>query len=90
MPTARRTMMVGTLNGRAQVMGGERAPDGSAFPQNEEYDAVTNTWRSLKAMKTARHGGAAGTIGGVVYVAGGGPIGGLSFSNLTEAFAFEN
>ena len=86
MPTGRRTMVVGTLNGRAQVTGGERASDGSTFAQNEEYDAATNSWRPLTAMLTPRHGAAYGTISGVVYAAGGGPISGSSFSAVNEAF----
>jgi N-acetylneuraminic acid mutarotase/glucose/arabinose dehydrogenase len=88
MPTGRRTMVVGTLDGRAQVIGGERAPDGNTFPQNEEYDPVTNTWRTLAAMPTPRHGAAGGTIDGAVYVAGGGPAGGASFTTIVEAFGF--
>jgi N-acetylneuraminic acid mutarotase len=90
MPTARRTMVVGTLNGRAQVMGGEIMPDGGAFPANEEYDPTTDTWRALKPMQTPRHGAAAGTINGAVYVAGGGPQGGFFLTDAVEKFAFQN
>jgi large repetitive protein len=90
MPTGRRTMVVGTLNGRAQLIGGEITTDGKAFAENEEYDPVTNSWRSLKSMPTARHGAAAGTIDGVIHVVGGGPVGGLSFTAVNEAFAFGN
>jgi large repetitive protein len=90
MPTGRRTMVVGTLNGRAQLIGGEISSDGKAFAENEEYDPVTNSWRSLKSMPTTRHGAAAATIGGVIYVVGGGPVGGLSFTAVNEAFAFDN
>jgi hypothetical protein len=39
-------------------------------------------------MLTPRHGAASATIGGVVYVAGGGPAGGLSLTNVNEAFLF--
>ncbi len=89
MPTGRRTMAVGTLNGRAQLMGGEASGTGSGtFPQNEEYDPATNSWRPLKSMPTPRHGMAAGTIDGVVYVAGGGAYSGSSFTNIVEAFSF--
>jgi N-acetylneuraminic acid mutarotase len=88
MPTGRRTMFVGTLNGRAQLMGGERTPDGGTFPQNEEYDPTTNTWRQLTAMLTPRHGTAGGTIGNTIYVAGGGPSGGFSLTSVVEAFSF--
>jgi large repetitive protein len=86
MPTGRRTMVVGTLNGVAQVMGGERAPDGNAFNANEEYNPVTNSWRILEPMPTGRHGAVAGTINGVVYVVAGGPQAGSSFSSVNEAF----
>jgi N-acetylneuraminic acid mutarotase len=88
MPTGRRTMAVGTLNGRAQLIGGERTPEGGVFAQNEEYDPATDTWRPLASMLTPRHGAASATIGGVVYVAGGGPAGGLSLTNVNEAFLF--
>ena len=88
MPTGRRTMVVGVLNGRAQVMGGERTSTGGAFPQNEEYDPVANAWRALTPMQMARHGAVGGTINGVVYVAGGGPTGGSSYTNVNEAFSF--
>ena len=90
MPTGRRTMVVGTLNGRAQVMGGEASGIGDGtFAQNEEYDPATDTWRSLRPMKTARHGAAAATINGVIYVAGGGAASGSSFSAVHEAFVFQ-
>lgn len=88
MPTGRRTMVVGTLNGRAQVMGGERTNTGGTFVQNEEYDPATDSWRTLTPMLTSRHGAVAGTINGVVYVAGGGPNGGTSFTDANEAFSF--
>ena len=88
MPTARRTMAVGTLEGRAQLIGGEVKPPTGTFPANEEYDAATDTWRTLTAMRTPRHGTAAGTIGNAIYVAGGGTSAGSSFSSVNEAFAF--
>jgi hypothetical protein len=89
MPTGRRAMAVGTLNGRAQVMGGERTSTGGTFPQNEEYDPNTNSWRTLAPMPTSRHGAVGGTIKEIVYVAGGGPNAG-SFSAVNEAFSFGN
>jgi glucose/arabinose dehydrogenase/N-acetylneuraminic acid mutarotase len=86
MPTGRRTMAVATLNGRAQLMGGEITSSGGAFAQNEEYDPATNSWRTLAAMLTPRHGAVAGTINGLAYVAGGGPSGGSSYTTVNEAF----
>ncbi|MCH8157322.1 MAG: hypothetical protein IID18_06165, partial [Nitrospinae bacterium] len=64
MPTGRRAMVVGTVNGKAQIIGGENPPSDA----NEEYDPTTNTWRSLDPMPTARHGAAGGTINGLIYV----------------------
>ena len=89
MPTGRRTFAVGTLEGRAQVMGGERTVTGETFIQNEEYDPVSNSWRVLEQMVTARHGTASGTINGFVYVVGGGPTAGTSFTTVNEAFTYE-
>ncbi len=88
MPTGRRTMIVGTLGGRAQVMGGKRTSSGGTFAGNEDYDPSTNSWRSLTPMQTPRHGAAAGTIAGLVYVAAGGTVAGSSFSSINEAFGF--
>jgi large repetitive protein len=90
MPTGRQSVIVGTLNGRAQVMGGEVNPNPpGTFAANEEYDPVTDSWRGLHSMPTPRHGAAAGTIGDVTYVVGGGPEGLTSFSGMNEAFSFE-
>jgi hypothetical protein len=79
-------MVVGVAGGKAQVMGGERTTSGGTFPANEQYDPATNTWTQLTPMTTGRHGAAAGTIAGVVYVAGGGTTGGSSYSTVNEAF----
>jgi N-acetylneuraminic acid mutarotase len=88
MPTGRRAMVVGTLNGRAQVMGGERKPGGTGvFSENEEYMPRTNSWRPLAPMSIPRHGAVAATIGRVVYVAGGGVNAGSSFTERNEAFS---
>jgi glucose/arabinose dehydrogenase/N-acetylneuraminic acid mutarotase len=88
MPTGRRTMAVGLLNGRAQLMGGEGSTTGLPFAANEEYNPRTNTWRSLPPLPTPRHGMAAATINGVVYAAGGSPVTATGFSDVNEAFAF--
>jgi N-acetylneuraminic acid mutarotase len=84
MPTGRRTMVVGTISGLAQVIGGENP----AFVQNEEYDPVTDTWRSLNSLPVPRHGAAAATIGGKVYVAGGGITAGSSFTTNHNVFQY--
>jgi N-acetylneuraminic acid mutarotase len=88
MPTGRRRMIIGTINGRAQIMGGERTSE--KFPMNEEYDPFEDTWRTLSPIPTPRHGAAYGTINDVLYVTGGGPEPGFSLTDVTEAFAFQN
>ena len=90
MPTGRRTMVVGTINGKLQVIGGEKNdsdPD-TIFRVNEEYDPASNSWTSLAAPPNPRHGAAFATINGVLYVSGGGLKGGSSFTDLTEQFSF--
>ncbi|HEB86589.1 MAG TPA: hypothetical protein ENI68_06195, partial [Gammaproteobacteria bacterium] len=84
MPTGRRRMVVGTISGRAQVMGGENP----VFSQNEEYDPATDSWRTLIAMSVPSHGAVGATIRGVVYAAGGGPVAGSSFTNANAAFTY--
>jgi glucose/arabinose dehydrogenase/N-acetylneuraminic acid mutarotase len=88
MPTGRRTMIVGTIDNKLQVVGGEAGAGNTAFTQNEEYNPVSNSWRSLPAITTPRHGAAFGTINNVLYAAGGGIVAGSSFSNVVEGFTF--
>jgi N-acetylneuraminic acid mutarotase len=89
MPTGRRTFSTGHLNGRFQVIGGERTPSGGAFGVNEEYDPETDTWRQLAVIPTPRHGGTGATTeDGFIHVVGGGTTGGSSFSSIHEIFAF--
>ena len=86
MPTGRRAFSVGTLNGRIQAIGGEKAPGGAAFNQHEEYNPLTDSWRTLPSIVTPRHGAAVGTIDDVIYIAGGGPTAGSAFTDAVEAF----
>ncbi len=88
MPTGRRSMVVGRVDGKALVMGGEATSTGGSFEENEEYDPVTNLWRPVEPMATPRHGAVAGTINNRIYVAGGGPAGGTSFTAATEVFSY--
>jgi hypothetical protein len=47
------------------------------FEENEAYDPVTNTWRSLQPMMTPRHGINAAVIGNRIYLPGGATRAGL-------------
>ncbi len=84
MPTGRRTMAVATVGGTFVAMGGEIRPDGGAFDNAEQYIAATDTWVVLPNMPTGRHGAVAGAIGNKVHVVGGGPTGGLAFTDVHE------
>jgi N-acetylneuraminic acid mutarotase len=63
----RRSFVVGTLNGDAQIMGGE-SPVQDA---NQNFDAQTGVWTTLEPLVPARHGAAYATIGATVYIVGG-------------------
>jgi len=76
-------MAVGTLQGKAQLAGGEQ-PTTDA---NEEYDPKTDTWRALTPMLTGRHGATFGTISGLFYVAGG-AIHKNADTDVNEVFSF--
>ncbi len=88
-PTPRGGLGSGTIGGRIQVFGGEGpsgTPEGT-FPQNEEYDPSTDTWRILAPMPTPRHGIYGATVDGRrLFVPSGGPRAGGFFSSVHEAF----
>jgi N-acetylneuraminic acid mutarotase len=56
MPTSRRNMMmIGTINNRIQVIGGEATANrANAFSQNEEYKPKSGTWRTMAALPSPR------------------------------------
>ncbi len=87
-PTARGGLGSGAIAGRIQVFGGEGpsgTPEGT-YRQNEEYDPVADTWRSLAPMPTPRHGLYGATVGGRLFAPSGGERAGGFFSRVHEAF----
>lgn len=90
MPTGRRAMSVGVINGKAQVVGGELNENATSgvFEQNEEYDPITNTWRPLTNVPTPKHGAAAATINNTLYIMGGGSISGSSYTSSMETMKY--
>jgi uncharacterized protein (TIGR03437 family) len=87
-PTPRGGLGSGVIGGKIQVLGGE-GPSGTpqgTYRQNEEYDAVTDAWRSLTPMPTPRHGLYGATVGGCIFTPAGGPQAGAFYSDANEAF----
>ena len=90
MPTARGALAGATVEPYIVTFGGEGNsgnPDG-IFEEVEAYDAASDTWQSLSPMKTPRHSTQAGVIQGVVYIAGGSPRVGRTFTDANEGFSF--
>ncbi len=87
MPTARRSMSVVALNGEAVVIGGEGEADVSLA--NQAYNPANGNWRLLMDLPAARHGAAAGVIGNIAFLAGGGNSFGASFTADLDAFYFD-
>ncbi|MEO0967330.1 MAG: kelch repeat-containing protein [Cyanobacteria bacterium J06639_18] len=90
MPNGRRTMSVGLLNNKIQVIGGE---GNTSLSLHEEYNPVTGAWRTLPENEIGStpfgtHGSAFGTIGDVNYVIAGGPAPGSAFTDEVQAFTF--
>ncbi|TYL80845.1 Kelch repeat-containing protein [Bradyrhizobium cytisi] len=73
-PVRRSGMAGGASNGRIYVAGGEYQDweGAKAFWAIQSYDPATGQWQTLPRMQLARHGFAAGLIGGALHVAGGG------------------
>ncbi|PYF99672.1 N-acetylneuraminic acid mutarotase [Georgenia satyanarayanai] len=84
MPTARRTMATGVIDGRIVAVGGEARPDGLPFDATEVYDPATDEWTTARRVPTARHGAAAGVIDGHLHVVAGAQFAGAAASALHE------
>lgn len=86
MPTGRRTGNATAVRGRVVVFGGE---GNGTFPENQLYDPASDTWSTLESMPVARHGAVAGRLGNGIYVVGGGPTQGSSFTSDVDVFHFD-
>ncbi len=88
MPTARGGLMAAAAGSRLFAFGGEgnAANPLGVFPEVEAYDVVARRWLRLTPMRTPRHGTAAATIGGVVFVPGGASRQGFGISPVNEVF----
>lgn len=87
MPTARGGLAAAAFAGRLFTFGGEgnQADPNGIFHEVEVYDPASNTWDSLPAMRTGRHGMGAAVSGDRIYVPGGATIAGFGASAVNEA-----
>jgi N-acetylneuraminic acid mutarotase len=88
MPSKRGGLASALLDGKIHTFGGEgnrASPDG-VFDNHEVYDVARNLWTVEAPMPTARHGLAAVTFGGAIYVIGGGPKQGLAQTAVVEVW----
>lgn len=90
MPTGRRTFSLGSVGGKAQIIGGELNPNSPSgvFAQSEEYDPATDSWRALVNTPAPKHGAATATIGDRVFVIGGGVSSGSSYTSSVDILSF--
>ena len=88
LPTPRGGFAVAVLGEEILTIGGEGG--GKAYNTVEAFHTVTNTWRTLTPVPTARHGIQAAVCNGGVYVAAGGAEqGGSAPTNVHEVFFFD-
>ncbi|KXX74885.1 Influenza virus NS1A-binding protein [Madurella mycetomatis] len=74
MPTPRGGVAAAEVDGKVYVFGGEGNPKGvnGMFTEVEVYDTRRDRWEKLADMEVPRHGTSAVSIGGGVYIPGGG------------------
>jgi len=92
MSTGREGPAAGVINGVLYVAGGVGSGGigrADAIAALEAYNPVTDTWTTKAPMPTARAGGAAGVINGILFVVGGtssSVTGGYADLNSVEAY----
>jgi N-acetylneuraminic acid mutarotase len=85
LPTPRGGFAAAGLGDEVLIIGGEGG--GHTWDKVEAYNTLTNTWRTLAPMPTARHGIQAAVCNGGVYIAAGGLIeGGGNPTDAHEVF----
>ena len=86
LPTARGGFAAAAVGQEIVVIGGEGG--GSTFSTVEAYNTVTNSWRTLPPMPTARHGIQGVVCAGSIYVAAGSTVQGRGPTSVQEAISF--
>jgi N-acetylneuraminic acid mutarotase len=91
MPTPRGGVAVAAIGTKIYTFGGEGNPTPGTkgvWPQVESYDTTTDKWQKEAPMKNPRHGTGAVSVGGAIYIPGGGAtVGGNESVALTEAYS---
>ena len=87
-PTDRSGVAALILDSRFYLFGGEEIFGlfRDTFDEAERFDPATGTWEAVARMPTARHGLGAAVLDGAIYVVGGGPEPGFTFSGANERF----
>ena len=72
-PTPRGGVAAAVLHDKLYVFGGEgnAASTAGVFPNADEYDPATDSWRALPDLMMPRHGFGAAVIGNRIYLPGG-------------------
>ena len=80
LPTARGSLACSPIDTKIYCFGGEGNPESpfEIFNNTDVYDVATDTWTELEPMDVPRHGMGATTVGGQVWIPGGGPGSGPS------------
>jgi N-acetylneuraminic acid mutarotase len=88
MPTGRSGHAAAVVRGCLYVFGGEgnTSAANGVFPQSELYDPGTNSWTSLAAMRTPRHGIGAAVVGNRIFVPGGATVQGFGAVAAHDVF----
>jgi N-acetylneuraminic acid mutarotase len=86
MPTKRSGLATAIFNDSIYVFGGEDPFNEPAqtFDNTEIYHPKNDIWTLGSSLPTARHGHVALTVFDKIYVIGGGPESGLSYSHINE------
>jgi len=88
MPTARRLLGVGVVNGVIYAVGGDTSQlsgNDEAYDGVEAYDPATNTWATKAPMPTPRSDVGVGVVNGILYAIGGADAGGAVLGTV-EAY----
>jgi N-acetylneuraminic acid mutarotase len=80
-PTARGGLATASVGGKIYTFGGEGnqvAGSQGIYKESEVYDVTADSWAKLAPMSKPRHGTFAATVGGKIYLPGGGTTNGLN------------